>query len=201
MTIAVEHAGAAAARRFVAAAAATFPTVVDEHGLLSRTFGFKAIPNGLLVDEGGTIRWAKFGGFSIDNADDVDVVERFLRGEAVGPSPAVDPPYALGPVEREFVAAKLLLGQSLLESGQTSAAAATWREALHLDPQNFTIRKQIWVLEHPDKFHPVIDFDWQGEQLAAEQAREVAAGICGLDGCPMPRRATTATIAPSPVAD
>ncbi len=50
----------------------------------------------------------------------------------------------------------------------------------------FLIRKQIWVAEHPERFFPTIDFPWQQEQLAAERARELAEGICGSDGCPVP---------------
>ena len=143
------------------------------------------VPNGLLVDEDGTIRFAKFGGFAIDNADDVAAVERFLAGNDPGPSPQA-PPDALGPLERELVETKLRLGRVLLEAGRREEAVAAWREALRLDPENFTIRKQIWVVEHPEKFYPTIDFDWQQEQLAAERERERAEAECGPDGCPPP---------------
>ena len=107
------------------------------------------VPNGVLVDAGGTVRWAKFGGFSVDNPDDVAAVERFLAGEEAGPSPEGDPPYALGPLERELVATKVRLGRLLLELGRREEAVAAWRSALRLDPENFTIRKQVWAAEHP----------------------------------------------------
>ena len=145
------------------------------------------VPNGVLVDEEGTIRWAKFGGFSIDNPDDVAVVERFLAGDEPGPSPEEDVPYTLGPLERELVATKLQLGRMLLDSGRKEEAVAAWRDALQLDPENFTIRKQIWAVEHPEKFFPTIDFAWQQEQLAQEREQEIAEGVCGPDGCPLPR--------------
>ncbi len=35
----------------------SFTTVVDEENLLSQLYGFKAIPNGLLIDEGGVLRY------------------------------------------------------------------------------------------------------------------------------------------------
>ena len=184
--MAVEHSGPEAARSFVEAAGVTFPTIIDGQGVLSRLFGFKVVPNGVLLDEEGVIRWAKFGGFSVDNPDDVAAVERFLAGGDPGPSPAQDVPYALGPLERELVATKLQLGRLLLDSGRTVEAVAAWRDALRLDPQNFTIRKQIWVAEHPEKFFPTIDFAWQQEQLTAEREREIADGVCGPDGCPTP---------------
>jgi len=30
------------------------------------------------------------------------------------------------------------------------------------------VRKQIWMVEHPEKFYPTIDFAWQKEQLERE---------------------------------
>ncbi len=189
VSIALEHLGAAAARPFVAAAGAEFPTVVDERGVTGERFGFKVVPNGVLVDEEGVVRFAKYGGFSIDNPDDVAAVERFLAGAEPGTSPAVNAPYELGPAEREQVAAKLRLGRRLDETGKRPEAVAAWRDALRLDPENLTIRKQIWAAEHPEKFHPTIDFDWQKGRLQEERAAEVAQGICGPDGCPVPRPA------------
>ncbi len=144
------------------------------------------VPNGVLVDEEGIIRWAKFGGFSVEHPEDVATVERFLAGEDPGPSPAPESPYALGALEHELVATKLHLGRELLNGGRTAEAVAAWRDALRLDPANFTIRKQIWAAAHPEKFFPTIDVAWQQEQLAAEREREIAEGICGPDGCPLP---------------
>jgi hypothetical protein len=43
------------------------------------------------------------------------------------------------------------------------------------------------MAEHPEKFHPTIDVDWQRGQLTRERADEIAQGICGPDGCPLPR--------------
>jgi hypothetical protein len=193
VSVAVEHTGPDAARSFVEAAGLTFPTIIDEQGTLSRLFEFKVVPNGVLLDEEGTVRWTKFGGFSIDNPDDVAAVERFLAGGEPEPSPAQAVPYALGPLERELVATKLQLGRVLLDAGRTAEATAAWRDALRLDPQNFTIRKQIWVAEHPEKFFPTIDFAWQQEQLTAEREREIADGVCGPDGCPTPWPSTETT--------
>ena len=144
------------------------------------------MPNGLLVDADGVVRWSKFGGFSVDDPEDVAAVERFLGGEDPGPSPVEPAAYQLGPLERELIQTKLRLGELLLQTGQRDEALAAWRDALRLDPDNFTIRKQIWAAEHPEKFFPEIDFAWQQEQLARERADEVAVGACGPDGCPLP---------------
>jgi len=42
---------------------------------------------------------------------------------------------------------------------------------------------------YPERFHPTIAFAWQQGQLAREREAEITAGICGPDGCPLPRRA------------
>ena len=60
------------------------------------------------------------------------------------------------------------LGTALYQQGRTDEALLSWRQALALDPPNFTVRKQIWMVEHPEKFYPTIDFDWQKEQLQRE---------------------------------
>ncbi len=145
---------------------------------MGRHFGFKVVPNGLLVDEAGVVRWAKFGGFSIDDPDDLAAAERFLAGGDPGPSPAADAPYVLGSLARELVATKVRLGRLLDEAGRRDEAVAVWREALRLEPANFTIRKQIWAAEHPEKFFPTIDFAWQQERLRAEREQEITeAGV------------------------
>ncbi len=72
--------------------------------------------------------------------------------------------------------------------GWREEAIKEWKAALRLDPENFVIRKQIWVALYPEKFHPTIDFEWQKGQLERERQEEVAAGICGPDGCPLPQK-------------
>jgi len=59
-----------------------------------------------------------------------------------------------------------------------------------MDPENFVLRKQLWLLWHPEKFHPTVDLDWQKEQLALEKQEEEAMrqANCGPDGCVIPMR-------------
>ena len=174
------------ARPFVEQAEVEFPVLVDETGTSSAQFGFKVVPNGVLIDEDGTIQWAKYGGFSIDNADDVDVVRRFLSGAQIEPSIQAEPPYQLSENDSETVERLTRDARRLANIGETDAAVKAWRQALHLDPQNLVIRKQIWEAQHPERFHPIIDYDWQKVQLQQERDDEVAQGICGPDGCPVP---------------
>lgn len=188
MSIAMEHNGADRARPYVEAAKTTFPTLIDEHGVTTRAFGFKAVPNGVLVDATGIVRYTKYGGFSIEKLEDVAAVERFLAGEDPGASPEASVPYQLGNVEQDLVETKLKLGHLLASLGRTNEAVAEWQAALHVDPENLVIRKQIWSALHPEKFHPTIDWAWQKLQIAKEREAEMAAGYCGPDGCPLPQR-------------
>ena len=164
----------------------TFPVLVDEEGQSSSRFGFKAVPNGVLIDEDGTIRWAKYGGFSVENADDVAIVRHFFAGEPVEPYAQPDAPYVLTEEQSDEVERLVQQGHQLAEQGQMPDAVQTWRKALDMDPENLVIRKQIWAARFPEKFHPVIDWDWQKTQLKTERAEEVARGVCGPDGCPLP---------------
>ena len=64
--------------------------------------------------------------------------------------------------------ARFALGTAQYQQDRAEEALASWRAALALDPPNFTVRKQIWMVEHPEKFYPTIDFGWQKEQLERE---------------------------------
>ena len=70
-------------------------------------------------------------------------------------------------------AARFQLGLVLLEVGKKEEAMAEWRKALALDPQNWIIHKQIWAVEHPDKFYEGnVDYGWQKTQLEKEKTKQ-----------------------------
>lgn len=203
MSVAADVGGADAARPFPARAGATFPTVVDADNLLGRIFDYKIIPNGLFVDEAGVVQGIWIG-FSVDRPECVEMVDRFLAGNMEpfrrmpqGPvgSPGVAPGTVgtvrvLTATEEELYEARVRLGALLHASGRHEEALAEWQKALRMDPENFVLRKQIWVLRYPEKFHPTIDFSWQKEQLARERAQEEAErqSECGPDGCALTPR-------------
>ena len=63
-------------------------------------------------------------------------------------------------------------GVSAYAEGEMQTAIHRWREALAEDPANYLIRKQIWAVQHPERFYPKIDWDWQMEVLAQERDAE-----------------------------
>ena len=60
------------------------------------------------------------------------------------------------------------LGTALYQQARVDAALVWWKTARELDPPNFPVRKQIWMVEHPERFYPTIDTAWQKEQLILE---------------------------------
>lgn len=184
----METQGTEAARPWVDKAGAEYPVTVDRHNLLGRVLDFKAVPNGVFLDERGVIRYTKYGGFSVERSGDVETIRKLIGGEIEQqiPSPS-EAQYILSPVDRELVETRLRLGNELLSRGSKEEAILEWQRALELDPENLIIRKQIWAVRYPERFHPTIDWDWQGEQLRREREEEIERGVCGPDGCPIPR--------------
>jgi hypothetical protein len=132
------------------------------------------------------ICWEKYGGFSVENEEDVEVVRRFFAGEEIEPRLQPEAAYELNDETVREIDALVQRGHELAASDQVAGAVEQWRRALHKDPENLVIRKQIWAAEHPEKFHPTIDWDWQKVQLKQEREDEIAQGVCGPDGCPLP---------------
>ncbi|NJN80855.1 MAG: thioredoxin family protein [Caldilineaceae bacterium] len=165
MSVAVDFQGAAKARPYVEQAKATFTTVVDADNVLGELFGFKAIPNGVFVDEAGVIRYTRFGGFDIRSAEYAELATRFAQ------SPDLDAiqqaAEAAGGIESDEALAEFQRGLAAYREGDVEKALVAWRDAVALEPDNWIIRKQIWAIEHPEKFYAgEVDFGWQREQIA-----------------------------------
>ena len=160
-------------------------------GATATAFGFKVVPNGVLVDADGVVRYANYGDFSVEQAADRSVVERFAAGEGPWREPTSHDALRSRRGRR-----RISWRRNCDWGGCWTARASAlrrWRSggrALRYDPENLVIRKQIWAVLHPEKFHPAIDWDWQEEQFARERAEEIAVGICGPDGCPLPDMST-----------
>ena len=88
------------------------------------------------------------------------------------------------PLKNELIDTLIQLGQEYLANDKKELALEQYSRALELDPDNFVIRKQTWVIKYPEKFHPQVDYDWQKKQLAKELEEEKKKEAeCGPDGC------------------
>ena len=150
------------AQHYVERAGTTFPTVVDGDNLLGGLLGFKAIPNGVLLDEEGVIRYAKYGGFDIRGAEHANILERWAAG-----GPLHDPADAgTADATHQEAIRHFRQGVARRAAGDLAGALALWRKGVELEPDNFVIRKQIWAIEHPERFYDgAVDYAWQREQL------------------------------------
>lgn len=160
--MAVDVQGAAAPRPYAEATLGAFPTVVDSENLLGETFGFKAIPNGVLIGADGRVDGIVAGGFDIRRDETREAVERWLDSDAT--LPVVEDEHEWSPealrLFREASAA--------LRRGESADALGLLKEAFPLEPDNLIIRKQMWALEHPEHFYEgKVDYTWQREQLEA----------------------------------
>ncbi|MGY4690777.1 thioredoxin family protein [Salibacterium sp. K-3] len=165
----------------------TFSTVVDEDNKLVNMFGFKKIPNGIFVDEEGTVRMIKEG-FKVDNPDHVKAVHQLLNKEVEkvefddGNTGSTE-----SDMQLQLAQTKFKLGMEYVKQDRTEEALNELDDAVLLDPDNFTIRKQRWYIRFPEKFEGDIDFEWQDKQLQKEkeeeQQRRQQGLVCGPDGC------------------
>ena len=153
------------ARPYVEMAGATFPTVVDAENVLGQLYGFKAIPNGFLIDGQGVVRYKKLGGFDIRQADTARLVEQWAAVPGLDLSPEVAE--AARGSEHFQANAHFLKGLELYREGKLQDAIAEWRKGVELEPDNYIIRKQIWAVANPERFYAGdVDYDWQKEQIA-----------------------------------
>jgi hypothetical protein len=161
LSVAVDVQGPDKARPYVEKAGTAFPTVVDEDNLLSQLYGVKAVPNGLMVDEEGVLKHKVFGGFDLRKPETASLVEKWAKGqeaEAVGSVAAGG--------EHSQAVILFHTGLRLYRKGLVKEGVARWRQAVALEPDNYVIRKQIWAVEHPEKFYEGdVDYDWQREQM------------------------------------
>ncbi len=164
LSVAVDLQGPEKARPFHDAANAQFTTVVDETNALAAQFGFKAVPNGLLVDEEGRLVYKHFGGFDIRKPETALLVRAFLDGELTA-----EPPEGRGAGVAVESMSHFRRGLERMREGDVEGAGEIWREGIAVEPDNWLLRKQLWALENPERFYgdDGIDFAWQKEQIEA----------------------------------
>jgi hypothetical protein len=153
--------GEEAVRPVLERSGVTFPVLVDRESLLGRLLGFRIVPSGFFVDAGGVLRYRHNADFDLGDSRVRHNLDRFLAGEEVEP---VNDEERMVPGALELFAR----GADMFAKGRRDDALDAWRAAVALDPDNFVIRSQIWAVEHPEHFYPVVDREWQEHQLLKE---------------------------------
>ena len=164
LSVAMDAQGADRARPYVDKAGTRFTTVVDQANLLGDLYGFKAIPNGFMIDEQGVVRYKRLGGFDIRRRETAEIVERWVAGPSLDDS-LDEAEQSLG-TEHSRANTLFREGFDLYRDGKVDEAIARWREGVQLEPDNYIIRKQVWAVENPEKFYDGdVDYGWQREQM------------------------------------
>ncbi len=162
ISVAMDAQGSDAPRPYAEPTHETFPTLIDEDNLLGDTFGFKAIPNGILISADGLLDGTVAGRFDIRRSETRELVEGWLAGGEPLPA-AVD--------EHDWSPEALQLFReagAAIRRDERGHAIALLKRAFPLEPDNLIIRKQLWAIEHPERFYRgEVDYAWQREQLEA----------------------------------
>lgn len=168
-----------------------FTSVIDADNSLANYFGFKIVPNGIFVDKNSTIRLIKQG-FHVSNPTHLDAVEKLIHGtveKVILDDEYYNPSNKVNNIEKQLSETKFKLGMEYANNGKKEEALKELDESLLLDTDNFLIRKQRWYIRYPEKFSPIIDIEWQQEQLKKEKAQEallIEGLACGPEGCIIP---------------
>jgi hypothetical protein len=174
LAVAEDVQGASPARPWVEQAKVQYRVAVDRENLLGTLYHFKVVPIGIVIDENGRI---------VREVSPIDINDGSTRGDveqwatyniipASWPGTERGIPQSAPKTSVESEAEALFrAGMTLLKEGRRNEAIAKFREAFRRDPGNWIIRKQIWALEHPEKFYTgPVDYEWQKKQIERENA-------------------------------
>ena len=164
--------GADKASPWIEKAGATYPSLVDRTNMLGERFQFNYVPLTILFDTNGRIvRGPKHT--DITNSEQRQRLRSWVSGgtldfEEKASERTADRQRFSDPQVR----LRFNLASRLLSQGDKEAAVRQLSTALEQDPDNWIIHKQIWAIEHPERFYRgEVDFDWQERQLKEEHAR------------------------------
>ena len=166
VSAAVDVQGSEKVRPYVEAAKATFVTLIDHDNSLSSLFGFKAVPNGLLIDDTGTLNYQKYGGFDIRRPEFREIVETWIEGASPEWLASRMKEDVMGGPDHQEAIRLFQAGVNYYNQGKLEQSLAEWGRARDLEPDNWVIRKQIWAVQNPEKFYGVqVDSNWQRQQI------------------------------------
>lgn len=161
LAVAVDLQGRDKPLPYVESAKPDFNVVLDQKNVLGTIFGYRAIPNGVFIDELGVLRYRKFSGFDIRKPEMQAEVMNFARGSN---SIELD----ISKVENHGDYFERGLVQ--YDRGNIEEAKVIWRIGIEVEPDHWNMRKQLWAIEHPERFYDgSVDYDWQKEQVELGQ--------------------------------
>ena len=168
--VAVDAQGPDRPRHYADKAGVTFPIVVDAENTLAKLFNYKVVPNGVLVDEQGIVHYVKIGGFEVRQAQYAGLVKAWAAGQSTAELVPLSPDDAARAMRHPEALQYYDQGLALYRQGRVEEAMPFWRQVVEMEPDNFVVRKQIWAVEHPDKFYEgSIETSWQREQISKGQ--------------------------------
>lgn len=161
VSVAIDAQGSEAVRPFTEGTENSYPTLIDTDNVLGRTFGFKVVPNGLMINAAGRIDGMVIGGFDIRRPESRALVEAWLAGHGVASKSPLENAAPSEEAQELFQKASIAV-----KTGDRQEAVKLLKVAYTLEPDNHIIRKQLWALEHPERFYDgEIDHKWQRDQL------------------------------------
>ena len=164
LSVAIDVQGRDKITPYTTKAQTNFVTLIDQTNLLGELYGFKAIPNGFLIDEHGIMRYKKLGGFDIRNHDTYKLLDNWIT--------TPNPVETLNQTDQELGTKHeksnelFRNGVQKYKHGDLKGALKYWRKGTKIDPSNYIIRKQIWAIENPENFYEGdVNYSWQQEQI------------------------------------
>lgn len=181
VTVALDTGGIDAARPWIERASPEHPSLIDRAHECDEKFGIVNVPSGVWIDEGGTIvrppetAYPRRPAF-LDRPELRGLrieAERYVAALRDWVARGAASPYALSPAEvvrrgrprpaaEAEAAAHFELGQHLHRIGRANDAVAHFREAIRLQPDNWTYKRQAWNLAGSARAE-IYGTDWRTE--------------------------------------
>lgn len=164
MTVSMDAQGPEKILPYVDIENSSYQILIDQENKLGPLLGFRAIPNGFLIDEIGIVKYKQLGNFDVRKPETLAILQQWIDGTKLSYTPSKpSPEVPIG--DATETNALFVKGLSIYKSGDVDTAMSLWRKSLSLDPTNYIIRKQIWAIENPERFYNGdIDYDWQSKQ-------------------------------------
>ena len=156
------------AHPWVKKADATYPALIDQTNKLGNKFNFNYVPLIILFNEQGELVHGP-AGFDIQKDENAEDLHAWLNNNKDFEKSSDNITEQDAEITESYL--RVQYGRYLISDEKKERALPHLRQALALDPDNWLIRKQVWAIEHPEKFYNGnVDFDWQREQLEREKS-------------------------------